>query len=266
MNGTHLGTALVTGASTGIGARYAQRLAERGYDIILVARNRERMNELASRLTTETGRHFEVVEADLSSPSDLRKVEEILQKDSSINMLVNNAGAGAIKPLLDSDVDDMEKLIDINVTALVRLTMAAVPSFVKRGSGTIIQIGSVVGIKTEWLNGVYSASKAFVLAYSQSLHNELSSKGIRIQAVLPATTRTEFWDRAGKPTAELSNATSMTPDDVVRAALVGLDQGELVTIPALENASLYKAYDDARNALAPGFSNNRPALRFGLQD
>jgi short-subunit dehydrogenase len=266
MSTKHLGTALVTGASTGIGARYAQRLAERGYDVILVARNRQRLNALASRLTNETGRNFEVVEADLGVPSDLRKVEEILRKDSSITMLVNNAGVGAIKPLVDSDVDEMESMIDINVTALVRLTMAAVPAFLKRGAGTIVQVGSVVGIKAEWLNGVYSASKAFVLAYSQSLRNELSAKGIRIQAVLPATTRTEFWDRAGKSSDSLSDATTMTPDDVVRAALAGLDQGEFVTIPALEDASLYQAYDDARNALGTGFANGKPASRFAIQD
>ncbi|HEX7814002.1 SDR family oxidoreductase [Dyella sp.] len=266
MSTENLGTALVTGASTGIGARYAQRLAERGYDVILVARNRQRMNALASRLTNETGRNFEVLEADLVVPADLRMVEEILRTDSSITMLVNNAGVGAITPLVDSDVDDMESMIDINITALVRLTMAAVPAFLKRGAGTIVQVGSVVGIKAEWLNGVYSASKAFVLAYAQSLRNELSAKGIRIQAVLPATTRTEFWDRAGKASDSLADATTMTPDDVVRAALVGLDQGEFVTIPALEDASLYQAYDDARNAMAPGFANGKPASRFAIPD
>ena len=112
-------------------------------------------------------------------------------------MLVNNAGVGALEPLLQSDVDAMEEMIDLNVTALTRLTYAAAPAFVDRGGGTIINIGSVVAIAPEVLNGVYGGTKAFVLALSQSLHKELADKNVRIQAVLPGATATNFWDAAG---------------------------------------------------------------------
>src|SRR3954447_1001311 len=132
------GTALITGASSGIGAIYADRLARRGHDLILVARNKARLNELAERLTDETGRAVEVVAADLGNKDDLGRVEKVLRTDASITTLVNNAGVGATAPLLASDVDKMEEMITLNVGALTRLTYAAVPGLVKRGAGSII--------------------------------------------------------------------------------------------------------------------------------
>jgi short-subunit dehydrogenase len=191
------GVALITGASTGIGAIYADRLARRGYDLILVARNRERLNTLATRLTQETGRTIEVVAADLADKADLARVEDILRNDASITLLVNNAGVGATAPLLNADIDKMEQMIDLNVTALMRLTYAAAPGFVARGGGAIINISSIAAIGPEILNGVYGGSKAFVLALTQSLHHELAAKGVKVQAVLPGATATEFWDAAG---------------------------------------------------------------------
>ena len=131
------GTALITGASTGIGAIYADRLAKRGHDLIIVARNRQRLASLARRLAGETGRKVEMVEADLTSPADLQRVEDILKTNAGISLLVNNAGVGATAPLAASDVDKMEDMISLNVTALTRLTYAAVPGFVSRGNGTI---------------------------------------------------------------------------------------------------------------------------------
>src|SRR5580692_2403394 len=158
---THsLGTALVTGASSGIGAVYADRLAKRGYDLILVARNGEKLKSLAARLTSETGRSVKVIPADLGDRAALAKVEAVLRDDPSITMLVNNAGTASLAPLLKADVDEMEAMITLNVTALTRLTYAAVPAFVARGAGTIINMGSVVGIAPERLNGVYGATKA----------------------------------------------------------------------------------------------------------
>ena len=171
-----LGTALVTGASSGIGAVYADRLAKRGYDLILVARNGEKLKSLAARLTSETGRSVKVIPADLGDKAALAKVEAVLRDDKSITMLVNNAGTAALTPLLDSNVDQMEAMITLNVTALTRLTYAAAPAFVARGAGTIINIGSVVGIVPERLNGVYGASKAYVLALTQSLQHELAEQ------------------------------------------------------------------------------------------
>lgn len=127
------GTALITGASTGIGAVYAEQLAHRGHDLILVARNRERLNAQAERLTTLTGRSVEVLPADLADTQDLARIEARLREDASIDLLVNNAGIGTHTPLLDSDVEQMTRMIALNVTALTRLTYAAVPGFVARG-------------------------------------------------------------------------------------------------------------------------------------
>jgi uncharacterized protein len=165
------GTALITGASAGIGAIYADRLAKRGYDLILVARNRSRLAALAQRLENETGRSVKTIAANLNDKADLVRIETTLRTNASVTLLVNNAGVGATAPLLDSDVETMDEMIRLNVGALTRLTYAAAPGFVARGGGTIINIASIVAISPETLNGVYGASKAFVLAFSQSLHH-----------------------------------------------------------------------------------------------
>ncbi len=256
------GTALITGASSGIGAVYAQRLGKRGYDLILVARNAERLSALASRLTEETGRTIETITADLGNQADLRRVEAVLNTDRSITLLVNNAGVGGTAPLLSSDVDKMQAMIELNVTALTRLTYAAVPGFVARGSGSIVNIASIVAIAPERLNGVYGASKAFVLAFSQSLKHELADKNIRVQAVLPGATATEFWAIAGTPVEHLPSEIVMSAEDMVDAALAGLDQGEFATIPALDDAGLLEAYEDARQALIPNLSRSAAAQRY----
>ena len=256
------GTALITGASSGIGAVYAERLARRGYDLILVARNGERLRTLASRLSSETGSAVESVSADLNDKADLARIEKVLRTDSSITLLVNNAGVGATAPLLDSDVDKMEAMINLNVNALTRLTYAAVPGFVARRGGTIINISSIVAVGPEILNGVYGGSKAFVLALTQSLHHELAAKGVRVQAVLPGATATEFWGIAGTPVENLPTEMVMSATDMVDASLAGLDQGELVTIPALPNASDWAAYENARQVLLPQLSRAQPAARY----
>ena len=199
MTQAHQGTALITGASTGIGAVYAERLAQRGYDLILVARRRDRLASLAERITNATQRSVEIIDADLNDRTSLAAVEAKLREDASITLLVNNAGIGTHTPLLDSDVDAMTRMIDLNVTALTRLTYAAVPGFVSRGKGAIINIASIVGIAPEILNGVYGGTKAFVLAFSRSLHHELASKGVKVQAVLPGATATDFWETGGLP-------------------------------------------------------------------
>jgi short-subunit dehydrogenase len=266
---TSQGTALITGASSGIGAIYADRLARRGYDLILVARNQSRLEELAARLRDETGRSVEIVPADLNGTTDLRRIETVLRTDTTISMLVNNAGIGGAAPLLASDVDAMDRMIRLNVLALTRLTYAAAPAFVERGSGTIINIASIVAISPETLNGVYGGSKAFVLAFvlafSQSLQHELAEKGVRIQAVLPGATATEFWDVAGLPVSNLPAEIVMAAPDLVDAALAGLDQGETVTIPALEDKSEWDAYDAARRAMAGKLSRMNPAIRYNVR-
>ena len=256
------GKALITGASSGIGAIYADRLARRGYDLLLVARNETRLGELAKRISEHTGRKVDTLRADLNDKSDLRRVEMVLHDDDRITMLVNNAGVGASSPLLASDVDAMERMISLNVTALTRLTYAAVPPFVARGSGTIINIASVVAVAPEVLNGVYGATKAFVVAFSQSLIAELKDKNIRTQAVLPGATATAFWGKAGTPLEHLPSEIVMSGEDMVDAALAGLDLGEHITIPSLPDAGDWEAYEAARQRLMPNLSLISPATRY----
>jgi len=259
------GTALITGASTGIGAVYADRLAKRGYDLILVARNRNRLAILAHRLKVESGRSVEPLTADLNDKADLATVETVLRTSTSITMLVNNAGVAATTSLLTSDIDVMQEMIDLNVAALTRLTYAAVPGFVARGRGTVVNIASVVAITPESLNGVYGGTKAFVLAFSQSLQHELADKGIRVQAVLPGATATELWDKAGLPVHQLPMAIVMSAEAMVDAALAGLDQDEVVTIPALANKAEWDRFEAARRAMSGHLSRAVPAPRYNVK-
>jgi uncharacterized protein len=150
------------------------------------------------------------------------------------------------------------------VTALTRLTYAVAPQFVARGKGTIVNIASIVAVAPERLNGVYGATKAFVLAFSQSLHHELAAKGVRVQAVLPGAIRTELWDKAGRPVENLPQAIVMGTEDLVDAALAGLDQGEFATVPSLPDAADWDAFESARAALGPNLSRSKPAARYGV--
>ncbi|MGF6539430.1 SDR family NAD(P)-dependent oxidoreductase [Paraburkholderia youngii] len=264
MTQAHPGTALITGASSGIGAVYAERLARRGYDLILVARNSDKLDLLAQRIGNETGQKIQKIVADLVDRNALALIETTLKEDANINLLVNNAGVGTHKSLLDSDVDAMTKMIELNVTALTRLTYAAAPQFVARGTGAIINIASIAAITPELLNGVYGGSKAFVLALSQSLHHELAGKGIRVQAVLPGATATEFWEIGGLPLENLPKEIVMSASDMVDAALRGFDLGEVVTIPSLHAIDAWDQFEASRGALVAQFSNNTPAPRYAV--
>jgi short-subunit dehydrogenase len=259
-----IGTALITGASSGIGAVYADRLADGGYDLIIVARHADQLRGMAADLTTETGRSIEIIAADLTISEDVAKIEAVLNTDASITMLVNNAGIGAATPLLTSDISVMEKIIALNVTALTRLAYAAARAFSHRGEGIITNLASSVAIYPEQLNGVYSASKAFVLAFSRSLHHELADKGIRVQVVLPGATATDFWDTAGMMLGRMPKDTIMSPEDVVDAAIAGLKKGEFVTIPSLPESADWEAFERAREALLPNLSRSVPAPRYGI--
>jgi hypothetical protein len=264
MSDSNKGKALITGASSGIGAIYADRLAKQGYDLILVARSGDKLNNLADLIGRSSGRSVEVLQADLGAASDLKRVEQALRSDDRITLLVNNAGVGATQPLLESDVDAMQAMIDLNVTALMRLSYAAAPAFVARGQGTIINIASVVGIVPELLNGVYGATKSFVVAFSQSLHHELAERGVRVQAVLPGATATDFWSVAGTPLENLPTEMVMSAHALVDAGLAGLEQGELITIPSLSEPADWERLESARNALRPHLSLATPAARYGV--
>ncbi|MNL28725.1 putative oxidoreductase [compost metagenome] len=254
--------ALVTGASSGIGAVYAQRLAARGFDLLLVARDLQRLEEAASTLRDEYGVQVEVLKADLTQKDDVLKLEQRLRSDSSISLLLNNAGVAADGLLANADTDLLERMIQLNVTAVTRLASAAAASFAEAGRGTIINIASVVALFPERFNATYSASKAYVLSLTQSLNAELDGTGVKVQAVLPGVTRTEIWERSGIDATQIPAEMVMEAGEMVDASLAGLDQGELVTIPSLPNAADWDAFVAARLVMAPNLSKSQAAARY----
>ena len=258
---TPKGTALITGASTGIGAVYADRLARRGYDLILVARSEEKLSEVAAQLKP-IGRSIETLPADLTRKEDVQRIAERLSTDPSITALINNAGIGSAGKLLDSKIDDLESMIYLNVTALTRLALAALPGFAARNNGLLINIASIVALAPELLNGTYSGTKAYVVNFTQALKNEVEGKGITVQAVLPGATATPFWGKAGLPVEHLPNEMVMTSEDMVDASLAGLDQHELITIPSLPELADWEKFEAARKALGPNLSRQKPAARY----
>lgn len=257
------GTALVTGASSGIGKVYAQRLAARGYDLVIVARNKVRLDALAAELAGSTGRKVEVLAADLGGKEDVRRVADRISDDAAITLVVNNAGSGTEGPVLGADIDRIEAMVELNVVALNRLAIAAVNAFHARGRGTLVNIGSVAAFVPDHLFGPYSATKAFVLGLTQSLQNEFKDTPVRIQAVLPGVTRTEFFERSGFTLEQFPEEMMMSADDLVDAALAGLDQGELITIPSLPDMKAFEAFTAARPAFVD-LSRDRPAARYGI--
>jgi short-subunit dehydrogenase len=255
-----LGTALITGASSGIGATYADRLARRGYDLVLVARDGDRLEALAARLRNETGVRIDVVRADLTDAKDLARVEARLRDDKDITLLVNNAGAAAPGGFTQPDLDVLDRLIRLNVTAVTRLAGAVVPRFLAQKSGAIVNISSVLALAPEAALGIYAATKAFVLTLSQSMQQEIGPQGIYVQAVLPAATRTEIWQRSGRDVNQIPGV--MEVDELVDAALVGFDRREAVTIPPLPDAQQWETFSLARQALLPNFRNEHAAARY----
>jgi uncharacterized protein len=255
-------TALISGASAGIGAVYADRLARRGHDLILAARDETRLRALAARLRNEIGRSVEILVADLTARSDLLQVERRLRQDPSIGVLVNNAGVAVAGPMHGSDVDRLEAMVNINITAALRLAHAAVEGFVARGRGTLINVSSVLALAPERFNAVYSGSKSFMLNLSMALQAELANTGIRVQAVLPGATRTELWGKAGVDVAALPADRLMDAGDMVDAALAGLDIGEAVTIPSLPDMAEWSRFNDARLAMGPNLSLAQAARRY----
>ena len=253
-------TVLITGASTGIGAVYAERFAQRGHDLVLVARDQARMDALAARLRSTHQVAIDVIPADLTQLGDLTTVESRLRDDARIGILVNNAGAALSGQFIEQSTESIAQLVALNTTALVRLASAIAPRLAKAGDGAIINIGSVVGLAPEFGMTVYGATKAFVLFLSQGLSLELSPRGVYVQAVLPAATRTEIWDRSGVDINTLNEI--MEVGDLVDAALVGFDRREPVTIPPLQEAERWDGLQTARQGLLQQIRQSAVAQRY----
>jgi uncharacterized protein len=255
-------TVLVTGASSGIGATYAERLAQRGHDLVLVARDMGRLDALAARLRREHSVAVDVLRADLTQPNDLAAVETRLRDDAKIGILINNAGTALSGAFIEQTPADIDRLIALNATALARLANAIAPRLARAREGAIVNISSVVGLAPEFGMSIYGATKAFVLFLSQALSLELSSKGVYVQAVLPAATRTEIWERAGVDVDTLPEV--MEVDELVDAALIGFDRRELVTIPPLQDAARWSALQAARQDLLSDLKQAHAAARYRM--
>ncbi|MDK4717306.1 SDR family NAD(P)-dependent oxidoreductase [Rhizobium sp. CNPSo 4039] len=257
---TTKGTALITGASGGIGAVYADRLAKRGFAVVLVARDRAKMEALSSRLKG-LGSKIEILVADLTKPEDLDAVEARLAA-GDVSLLVNNAGMSLNGSLLENGGTEISRIIALNITAPARLAAAAAKAFVAKGHGAVINIASVLALAPERYDGIYSGSKSFLLNLSQSMTAHYADKGVYTQAVLPGATRTELWERSGKDINSFPIEMLMEVEDLVDAALVGFDRRETVTIPPLPDDALWKAMQEARLSMAPNLSRRVVADRY----
>jgi hypothetical protein len=251
---------LITGASSGIGAIYADRFAARGHDLVLVARNAERLDRVGGRLRTLHGVDVELLQADLANGEALGRVADRLAGDEKIGILVNNAGVALSGAFADQKPDDVAQLVAINVGAVTLLAQAAARRFAMAGDGAIINVSSVVGLVPEFGQAAYAASKAFVTTLSQAMAFELSGRGVYVQGVLPAATSTEIWTRSGANPANLPPM--MDVEVLVDAALVGFDRRETITIPVLPDAGQWEAYQNARMAMLPNFGGVVAATRY----
>jgi hypothetical protein len=261
---SQLGTALITGASSGIGAAYADRLARRGYDLILVARNELKLEKLAKTLGRETGVRVQVLPADLTVEADLESVERVLQDDASISLLLNNAGVATLGAFAKADIARLEREIKLNIIAPTRLSRAALPGLLARNRGSIINIASVMSQMVQPGNSVYGATKAYLLHFSEVLALEVSGSAVRVQAVMPGATRTALWDGSGVELKDLPSEIVMDVDEMVDAALAGFDQGEGVTLPSLPDAGDWRRLNQARADLQPNLSRKHAASRYKI--
>ncbi|MCI2416940.1 SDR family oxidoreductase [Saccharopolyspora sp. K220] len=230
-------TALITGASSGIGQAYAQRLAARGHDLVLVARRADRLAELAADLRSV---HVKALPVDLAVGDGIAAVEAEIAGNPDLAVVVNAAGIGALGPLVDADVADVEQLVTLNVLALTRLSRAALSAFRARGGGQLVNIGSLGAFRAPPGGAAYGASKAYVLHLSRALQRETADTGTQVQVVLPGPVRTEFFDAAGSDATLFPDESFITAEELVDAALSGLDRGELVCIPTLQDVAAWE--------------------------
>jgi short-subunit dehydrogenase len=257
------GIALVTGASRGIGAVYAERLAQRGYDLVLVARDQRRLEHLASRLAGSTKRKMSIIAADLTQERGIALIEEELEKNNRINVVVNNAGIATMgTTLAESDIAKSASVIQLNIVALTRIARAAAAAFSRRRYGTLVNISSALAVNLRPNTAVYSGSKAYVLQLSRVLQQELAGKGVTVQVVLPGAVHTDIWAANGVDVATLPKGAVMSAEDLVDAALAGLDQGELVTLPSVPDMADWDRFEAARLALSQNLSRDHAADRY----
>jgi uncharacterized protein len=254
-------TAVITGASAGIGAAYADRLAKRGYDLVLVARRADRLQALAERLASLHGVKVTPLRADLATEQGQAAVEQVLASNPDVSVLVNNAGIARLAPVGGGAVEDSLAQLALNITALTRLTHAVLPGMKERNEGLIINVASVLALHTLPISSVYSGSKAFVLAFSRGLQQELAETGVKVQVVLPAATATELWDQSGVPLTALASETVMTTDHLVDAALSALDHGEHIALPSVADPALFERFEAARLALFSASQTGKVAPR-----
>jgi uncharacterized protein len=254
------GVALVTGTSSGIGAVFADRLARRGYDLIVVARRRDRLEQQAARLRSETGVRIEVLAADLADPADLRRVEDRLAGEANLTMLVNNAAIGGMGPFDEISREDVASMIAVNVLAVAQLCRAAVPVLIKN-RGVIINVSSGASFGSMKGSAIYSGTKAFVTHFTRTLHEEVGELGVRLQALIPGLTRTEL---GGDPKFfdQFPPEWVMSPEDLVDASLVGLEMGELICIPAVAEISDFEQAHAVVQKIGLSVSHSDPAPRY----
>lgn len=224
--------ALITGATAGIGAAFARRLASDGWDLALVARDATRLADTAAELTARHGRQVETIPADLSTDDGCAAVERRLAEGSPVELLVNNAGISLNTPFLRSSAEDEARLLRLNVHAVMRLTLAALRPMTERRRGAVINVSSVAGFGAVMPGSTYSASKAWVTNFSESVGQSARPFGVRVMALCPGYTRTEFHDRAGINMSKTPEWMWLRAEDVVDEALRDLRKGKLVSVPA----------------------------------
>jgi short-subunit dehydrogenase len=230
-------SSLVTGASSGIGAAFAEALAREQYDLVLVARRAERLEDLAKRLGEARGVDVEVLPADLTEAAGIARVIECIEKRAP-DLLVNNAGRGTFGSFADLDPERELDEIELNVSVLVRLTRAALPGMLERGHGDIINVSSLAGFQPMPFNATYGGTKAFVNSFTEALHEELRDTGVRVQVLCPGFTRTEFQETAGVESSVVPAFAWMEAEQVVEASLRALERGDLICVPGATNRVL----------------------------
>lgn len=232
--------ALITGASGGLGEAFSRALAKQGYDLILIARNEQRLKSLASELSTQFSIQVEIILADLSKDEDIKKVTQLIQNLSHIHLLINNAGFGTSKHFVDSDIAKQVDMINVHITATTCLTHAALALMLKQNQGAIINVSSLISFMEVEYNVTYTASKSYLIPFSKILKKELKNSAIKIQALCPGFVRTHFFD-----TDEFTNLNIakqipdnmwITADEVVNISLQSLQKNKkVIVIPGWKN-------------------------------